>query len=136
MWRSSNIMDRFRRVVFVTMAYILTGYTGLVHAQAVRSPDGKYEASIEASESGLHYVVKDISTGRVALTTYAQYPTANDVKVGLFSPDSKQFAAAYHYGHAGNYTWIGIWSVETGKLLRKEQKPDWVYDLSGVFTGQ
>ena len=43
-----------------------------------------------------------------------------------FSPDSKKFAAAYHYGHAGNYTWIGIWDITNGKLINTTKKEGFI----------
>ena len=96
------------------------------------SSDGKYEAVRVGSGDDVHFQVKEVKTGRVVLTTYAQYP-GNKVKAGVFSPDAKEFAAAYHYGHDGNYTWIGIWSLETGKLLRTKKEKDFLRELSPVF---
>jgi hypothetical protein len=82
----------------------------------------------------VHYQVKEVATDRIILTTTAQYPTPNDVKTGQFSPDSKEFAAAYHYSHTGKHTWIGIYSLETGQHVRTEQKNgEWTSDLSWVF---
>jgi hypothetical protein len=88
--------------------------------QPIRSPDGKMEAKPvqEPTPKDSHYQVREISTDKVIFTTYSQYPTPNDVKAGLFSPDSKQFAAAYHYAQAGNYTWIGVWSVDSSRGWR------------------
>ena len=97
------------------------------------SPDGKYKAVRDASGTGVHYQVKEIKTGLIALTTHAQYETANDVKAGLFSPDSKEIAAAYHYGHEGRYTWVGIWDIEAGNLVNTKRTDDWTTDIYWVF---
>ena len=78
-------------------------------------------------------MVRDVSANRTVVRTFAEFPTPNDVKAGLFSPDSKEFAAAYHYSHDGNYTWVGIWDLETGKLSRKVRLEGWIRDLSPVF---
>ena len=99
----------------------------------LRSPDGKYQAIQVGAGSDRHYQIKEVETDRVVLTTQAQYRTPNDVKAGLFSADGKEFAAAYHYGHEGSYTWIGIWSLETGQLVRTERKSGWTRDLASVF---
>lgn len=96
------------------------------------SPDGRYRAKEVSVPFYLHYQVIEISTGRVVLTTHAQY-SGNDVKAGGFSADSKKFAAAYHYGHAGGYTWIGVWSTETGNYLYSKTKSGWTKSLCGVF---
>lgn len=97
---------------------------------ALRSPDGKYEAVPVGSR---HYQVQELETKRVVCTTSAQYPTPNDVKAGMFSPDAKEFAAAYHYGHKGSYTWIGVWSLANGQRVRAEEKQGWTTDLSSIF---
>ncbi len=98
-----------------------------------RSPDGKYQADQVALENGEHYQVKEIGTGRIVMTTHAQYETLNDVKAGLFSPDSKKIAAAYHYGHEGGYTWVGIWDIETGSLVDTKRQSGWTTDIYWVF---
>jgi|LGVF01.2.fsa_nt_gb hypothetical protein len=98
-----------------------------------RSPDGRYEAVKVGAGADIHYQVKEIETDRIVLTTHAEYTTPNDVKSGTFSRDSRKFAAAYHYGHAGGYTWIGIWDIETGSLLRTERRPGWTTDIYSVF---
>lgn len=109
--------------------------TCVVFAQSggLRSPDGKYQAMQVGAGSDQHYQIKEVGTERVVLTTQAQYRTPNDVKAGLFSADGKEFAAAYHYGHEGSYTWIGIWSLETGQLVRTERKSGWTRDVASVF---
>ena len=99
----------------------------------LRSPDGKYQAMQVGAGSDRHYQVKEVGTDRVVLTTQAQYRTPNDVKAGLFGAEGKEFAAAYHYGHEGSYTWIGIWSLETGQLVRTERKSGWTTDMASVF---
>lgn len=97
------------------------------------SPDRRYEAMRVVSGNDAHYQVREIGTGHIAMTTHAQYETPNDVKAGLFSPDSRKIAAAYHYGHEGNYTWIGIWDIETGNLVGTERKSGWTTDIYSVF---
>jgi hypothetical protein len=83
--------------------------------------------------SGMHYQVMDIATGNIVLTTWAQYTSRNNVKAGGFSPDSGKFAAAYHYGHQGSYTWIGVWSTQTGQFLYPVSKPGYTRSFDGVF---
>lgn len=95
------------------------------------SPDGRYKAIMLDDGSG--YQVVETKTDSVVLTTTAQYSTYNDVKTGGFSPDSKKFAAVYHYGHEGSYSWIGVWSTETGELLYTKRKSGYTTSLSGVF---
>lgn len=112
---------------------LLVAVAVLAQSGGLRSPDGKYQAVQVGTGSDRHYQVKEVGTDRVVLTTQAQYRTPNDVKTGLFSPDGKEFAAAYHYGHEGTYTWIGIWSLETGQLARTERKSGWTTDLASVF---
>jgi len=74
--------------------------------------------------------VREIKTRRIVLITHGKYETPNDAKALLWSPDSKKFAAFYHYGQrakkSSQYTWIGIWSLETGKLLRTKEEAGWV----------
>lgn len=104
--------------------------TALPGQHAFRSPDGRYEATRVGSGNNLHYQIRQVATNRPVLTTHAEFAQANDVKVGVFSPDSKMFAAAYHYGQAGGYTWIGIWSLESGSLVRAKTRPGWTTDIS------
>lgn len=97
------------------------------------SPDGRYGAVIVGEGNDRHYELREIETGRIVLTTHAQYSTPNEVKAGIFSPDSKKFAAAYHYGHEGGYTWIAIWDIESGGLSRSERKSGWTTDIESMF---
>lgn len=110
-------------------------FTWSVWAQsgALLSPDKKYQAIRVGSGDDWHYQVKEVDTGQVVLTTTAEHPTPNDVKAGMFSPDAKEFAAAYHYGHEGSYTWIGVWSLANGQRVRTERKQGWTRDLASVF---
>lgn len=101
----------------------------------VSSADGNYRASaifVGGRGDNMHFRV--CSRSNICFTTMAQYDTPNDVKAGLFSPDSKYFAAAYHYGHKGSYTWIGIWSLPDGRLTNSVQQSGWIRDLSFVFA--
>lgn len=94
------------------------------------SPDGRFRADT-VRENGAHYRVVEVATGRVLFTTHAQFTTANDVKAGRYCGD--RFLAAYHYGHAGTYTWIGAWSLEDGRDLGEVQRvPGFTTDLSGA----
>ena len=99
-----------------------------------RSPDGKYEAIKVAFEKGAeNYRVMELATGRIAITTQPERKWPNDVKAGLFGPDSKRIAAAYHYGENGGYTWVGIWDIETGTLVETKKQSGWVRNLHWVF---
>ena len=98
-----------------------------------RSPDGRYEADRIGSGKDVHYQVREVASQKIMLTTHAEFDTPNDVKAGTFSPESKAFAAVYHYGHEGKYSWIGIWSIESGMLVRRETRPGWTTDISSVF---
>ena len=100
------------------------------------SPDNKYKAIYITSEKGKHYQIIDFASKQVYLTTHAQFTTPNDVKAGYFSDDSKRFSAAYHYGHKGNYTWIGTWDIKTGKLLRYTTTNGWTKNISLIINSQ
>jgi len=95
------------------------------------SPDNRLEAFIVGSGGNKHYQIVEKETRRVVLTTRAQYTTPNDVKTGIFSKDSKKFAAAYHYGYgstgqnSSQYTWVGVWSTENGNFLSEKVIPEW-----------
>jgi len=97
------------------------------------SPNKKYEAVYISTETGKHYKVIDSISKQVYFITYAEFSTSNDAKAGYFSDDSTQFATAYHYGHKGNYTWIGIWDIKTGKFLRYTKTNGWTRNISWVF---
>ena len=97
------------------------------------SPNGQYRVTPVGDDKNLQYQIKEVKTGRILLTTQAQYNTPNDVKVGAFSSDSQEFAAAYHYGHDRGYTWIGIWDIQTGNFLREERQNGWSKNISWVF---
>jgi len=103
-----------------------------------RSPDGRYEAVKVGTGADIHYQLKEIDTDRIVLTTHAQYNKPNEVKAGTFSQDSKKFAAAYHYGNIEGYawTWIGIWDIETGSLLRTEPLAGWATNIDLIFRGE
>ena len=92
-----------------------------------------FAAKLVSTETGTHYQVVDRKSGQLILTTHAEFPTNNDVKAGGFSDDWKKFAAAYHYGGSGSYTWIGVWSTETGKFLYSVTRDNWTTSLAGVF---
>ncbi|MGB3512778.1 MAG: hypothetical protein WBA93_26895 [Microcoleaceae cyanobacterium] len=98
---------------------------------SIVSPNGKYEATlIQIGSKGLHYQIKNRDTGRVIFSTREQRGrTQNDVKAGRFSSDSTQFGAAYHYGHKGRYTWIGVWSVTNGVRRKGKEISGFVRDI-------
>lgn len=96
-----------------------------------KSPDGRLSVSATGSGTDIHYIVVEIKTGNVIIRTHGQYNNPNNVKAGEFSPDSRLFAAYYHY--AGPYTWVGIWSVETGALLYEQTVSGWITRLPGIF---
>ncbi len=121
---------RTRTLVSIVAITILC--TPGVRGQQVRSPDGRFRAEI-VRRDGVHYQVRDAKTGDLILTTRGEFNDPNDVKAGQFSPDSTKFSAVYHYGHAGNYSWYGVWSTETGKLLYPRRKSGWTTSFSGVF---
>ncbi|MCI0556982.1 MAG: hypothetical protein MN733_00685 [Nitrososphaera sp.] len=108
----------------------------LAGQHSFRSPDGRYEARKVGSGKDAHYQIREVETKRLVLTTHAEFTTPNNVKAASFSPDSKMFAAAYHYGHTGGYTWIGIWDLGSGSLLRAETPSGWITDISSVFKKQ
>lgn len=96
----------------------------------IRSPDGKYEARKTDTKSGVHYEVKLVDGGDTVLITSAEHPSWNQVVAGRFSADSTEFAAAYHYGHEGKYTWIGVWSLKDGEFVGDvRKKGEWTYDI-------
>ena len=108
------------------------------NSQFMRSPNGQYTASAapySGQPNNVHYrVASSDGSNRVYFDTFAQYKTPNDVKVGMFSSDSRYFAAAYHYGHNGGYTWIGIWDINNQSLIRSVKKSGWIRDISWVFS--
>lgn len=125
-----SIMGRMPLLVWI---FLMFAFSACAQDSPLRSSDGKYQAELVGSGNDWHYQVKKVETGEVVLTTHAQYPTPNDVKAGMFSPDSKEFAAAYHYGHKGPYTWIGVWDFKTGKRVRAEERDGWIRNISFVF---
>ncbi len=86
-------------------------------------------------ENGVHYQVINTQTNQIILTSHAQYSSPNDAKAKSFSSDFTKFTVAYHYGHAGAYTWIGVWSTETGDLLNAVQESGYIRSIPpGVFN--
>jgi hypothetical protein len=108
------------------------------HNRSIRSPDGQYianAATYSGQPSNVHYrVVSSDGSNRVYFDTHAQYKTPNDVKAGSFSSDSRHFAAAYHYGHKGDYTWVGVWELPSGRLVHSETASGFLRDVSWVFS--
>jgi hypothetical protein len=100
------------------------------------SSDGIYGVNhLYLSDSLVHCQVFETSTNRLILTTSAKYSSDNDVKNCNFGAGNSKFAAAYHYGDNGDYTWIGVWSLPQGDFLYPWEKPGHTDDLSGVFDG-
>ena len=100
----------------------------------VFSPDGKYRAVGYGDEKDQHYKIEIRETKQFVFNTRAKYTTPNLVKAGKFSPDSKMFAAAYHYGNGSNkYTWVGIWDIEKAILVGEEEFQGHQRDLSSIF---
>jgi serine/threonine protein kinase len=99
-------------------------------SRTLLSPDGKYKAATVGYGADVHYQMTDISSGKVAFSTYGRYSSANDVKGGAFSPDSKKFAAVYHYD---SYTWIGVWDLSSGAFLNAKMIAGWTYNITGIF---
>lgn len=125
-------------MVFLASTSLAREYGPSPELRFLTSPNGQYNASAApytGQPTNVHYrIASSDGSNRVYFDTHAQYKTPNDVKAGIFSPDSRLFAAAYHYGHQGNYTWIGIWDVHSGSLVRSETRQGWVRDISRVFN--
>jgi len=128
-------MFRLKRLfvghVFTIIGLVLVLFQ--VACSADLSRDGRYKATLVRQGGSAHYHVQEIETDRLVLVTRAQYDTPNDAKAGGFSSDSAKFAAAYHYGHDGGYTWIGVWSTQDGEFLYFKVKPGYTTSLFGVF---
>jgi len=79
------------------------------------------------------YLVREIKTQKIVFYAHPQrYSDFPGVKVQMFSDDSKKYAAYYHYDgdridESSQYTWIGVWSTETGELLYSREDPGWIY---------
>lgn len=99
------------------------------------SSDGHYGV-LMTSGSGPHCQVFEIPNNSFKFTTWAKPPSDNDVKNCDFGSNNTQFAAAYHYSDNGDYTWIGVWSIQTGAYLGCFETFGWITDLSGAFNGQ
>jgi hypothetical protein len=98
--------------------------------EPVISPDGTKRAAIVQNKKGTHFQIMDVKSTNIWFPTFAQHSSPNDVKAGIFSHDSRQFAAAYHYEHNGKYTWVGVWDVESREFLRESKFPGWIRYLT------
>ena len=122
--------------IAVTFLSLASGL--LAQPSSFISPDGQYEATpVQTGPKIKHYEVRNTQTRKILFTTNAKYP-GNDVKAGVFSPDSTQFAAAYHYGpeeprYPKGYTWIGIWDIKRREQLWCVQQPNWVLVDKRIF---
>jgi hypothetical protein len=105
------------------------------------SPDHRFKAEKFAcdnsnkppilQEEANCYLVREIKTQKIVFYTHPKrYSDFGGVKVWRWSNDSKKFAAYYHYGDrkdkSSHYTWIGVWSTETGELLYSREDPGWI----------
>ena len=115
----------FRGVVLLAILATPLGCVAGTSTTNTRSPDGKYRAVLTSTDTGTHYRAEEIESGKAILTSAAQYSTPNTVKCCRFSDDSTMFAAGYHYGHAGNYTYVGVWSIPEGKFVRSVRLEGW-----------
>lgn len=114
----------------LVLLLILVAFLFSILVKAV-SPNLRYVAISAGSQPHIYYVVIDIAKLNAVFGTNSKYNTPNDVKAGAFSSDSSMFAAAYHYD--GPYTWIGVWSTETGQFLYSVERQGYTTDLAGVF---
>lgn len=119
------------RIVLAGMAalYLLTA----VDCAAVdKSPDGRFEASRVTTDTGIHFQVKEVSTGKVMLTTRARWSTWNDCKAGRFylrNPNELVYGCLYHYGDGNARSYVAAYSVATGKQLRTCWLDGWQYSI-------
>lgn len=124
-------------VLWGMVEYIKGGSQPILEPSWPSSPDGKYKAVKVMTERGWQYQVTEIKTKRKILITQGEHDTPNDVKAGLFSPDSKRIAAAYQYTASGgtnrNYTWVGIWNIETGDRVDVQTIDGWTENIYSVF---
>jgi hypothetical protein len=107
----------------------------IIPPSSATSPDGRFEARLTQTSNSINsaYEVIEISTGKLVLSTYPKYSSLNDVKAAKFSDDSKKFAVAYHYNQGESYTWVGVWSTETGDFLYQKRIEGFTKNLNGVF---
>ena len=132
------MVPRAQLLVRLAVAFLLVSSAFEAGAQPgalpeLTSPDGRFGArKVEKEPGDIHYQVFEKATNRIRFTTTAQFATANDVKAGEFSRDSKLFAAYYHY--SGPYTWVGVWSTETGSRTYTKRLTGWVTRDPTIFT--
>jgi hypothetical protein len=142
------------RVAGSTTWYQLVGegYAGYIHSSLVTrsggspatptptvvvstfpySPDGRYMAQlVNHGDGNIDYEVIVVATGLSIFTTEAQFGTPNDIKAVAFSTDSSLFAGAYHYGQG--YTWIGIWSTQSGEQVSTITVPGQIRNLESAL---
>ncbi|KPA15736.1 conserved hypothetical protein, secreted [Candidatus Magnetomorum sp. HK-1] len=101
------------------------------------SQDKKYKA-IKINKDGVHYKIINANDNKEMFTTWARYKDPNDVKSGMFSylnnsEKTPVFLAAYHYSHIGDVTFIGVWDIPTGKLIRWVKADGYIRNLSWVL---
>jgi hypothetical protein len=125
----------FLALIFLLLASLACGGT-INPPDSGTSPNGRFKAQLTSTSTSENsaYEVVDAKTSRSVLTTISEYPESrNDVKAARFSDDSKKFAVAYHYSHDGAYTWIGVWSTETGEFLYSKRMEGFITDIETVF---
>ena len=119
----------------LVLCFLMFATSTLSWAQPIfpLSKDGKYKA-VSVKNNGKHFKVIEVNTGRTILVTHAKYPTPNIVKAGGFGvfDDQLAIAAAYHYGHTSS-SWIGIWSLKSGKFLGSKEKSGYSTEVEWVF---
>lgn len=125
------LLRNWRVLVLFTLVVLSVAPPVFAKPSVIYSADGRYQAIPVLSAGAVHYQVKEKSTGRVVLTTHAQFNEANDVKGGLFSPDSQTFTAAYHYRDKGDQTWVAVWTLASGFLLHAEEKSGFLIEPPG-----
>lgn len=112
--------------LLVIISVLFASVVGCRAQSEIVSSDKKYKA-VGVSTNGYQYRVIEAKTGQILLTTHSQYPSDNEAKFAAFSQkDSRWFICGFHYSHAGNYTWLGIWDVTSTnatKLVKAVQKP-------------
>ena len=133
------MVPRAQLLVRLALAFLLVSSAFEAGAQPgalpeLTSPDGRFGArKLEKKPGDIHYQVFEKATNRILFTTTAQFETANDVKAGEFSRDSKLFAAYYHYSKP-DYTWVGVWSTETGSRAYTKRLTGWVTTDATIFA--
>ncbi|KFB76268.1 hypothetical protein [Candidatus Accumulibacter cognatus] len=132
--RSLSLLQSLLTNSFLLIVGVMAA--GSVVAQpVVASADQRYMAQLTGLENNRHYIVRVREGGVTVLTTRAKYPE-NDVKSGAFGTGRyhDRFAAAYHYAHGGNHTWIGVWNLTTGTCESAIRIAGFEYNAARAFA--